>query len=62
MQGRRLNDAAMLIDEAAAVGADPVAARTLLDSDEGEAEIKAAGALLAKLGVHSIPTFIVDGR
>lgn len=61
-QGRRLNDAAMLIDEAAAVGADPVAARRLLDSNEGEAEIKAAGPLLAKLGVQSIPTFIVDGR
>lgn len=61
-QGRRLNDAAMLIAEAASVGADPIAARALLDGTEGEAEIKAAGALLAKLGVSSIPTFIVDGR
>lgn len=60
--GHRLNDAAMLAREAAAVGADAAAVTALLSSDRGEAEIEAAQNVLAQLGISSIPTFVIDGR
>lgn len=61
-EGQKLNDAAMLAEAAAEVGVDAETAAAFLASDEGEAEINAAQALLARLGVHSIPTFVVQGR
>ena len=61
--GRKLNDQEMLAEAAAsAAGVDADDARAFLATDEGSAEIEAAQRMLQMLGVHSIPTFLVDGR
>ena len=60
--GQKLNDAEMLIREAAAVGAEEEEARAFLASDAGKPEIEAAQHKLRQLGVSGIPTLILGGR
>jgi len=43
-------------------GADPKAARSFLESDEGKVEIEAAQHRLARLGISGIPTLILGGK
>ena len=43
-------------------GVTEAAALAFLDSGEGEAEIAAAQRVLQDLGIHSIPTTLVDGQ
>ncbi len=47
---------------AVAAGMDESRVRRLLASDEGEAEIQADIERAARLGIHSVPTFVFDGR
>ena len=61
-KGQKLNDRAMLVEAAAAVGADRSDAETFLASNAGEAEIEKVKGLLSALGVNSIPTFVVGGK
>jgi len=62
-EGRKLNDAPMLVAAAARAGADGDAvAACVADPDAGAAEIAAAGDLLRDLGVSGIPTMILGGR
>ena len=63
--GRKLNDRRMLSKAAGRLGVPgitEVAARDFLESGEGEEEIAAALRKLRDLGIHSIPTTIVDGQ
>ena len=60
--GTKLNDRAMLVDAAAAAGADRDAARAVLEGDEGLEEIRRAQRTLQRLGVSGIPTFILGGE
>jgi len=60
--GQKLNDIAMLAEVAAEVGLDPVEAAEYLESGAGATEIAEAQSILARLGIHSIPTFIINGR
>jgi len=60
--GEALNDADMLVEVAAEVGLDPVEAAEYLASGSGASEIAAAQSILTRLGIHSIPTFIINGR
>ena len=43
-------------------GLDPVEAAEYLESGAGATEIAEAQSILARLGIHSIPTFIINGR
>jgi len=52
-EGKKLNDRRMLAE---------AAGLAFLDSGEGEAEIAAAQRVLQDLGIHSIPTTLVDGQ
>lgn len=61
-EGQKLNDAAMLAEAAAEAGVDGAAAAAFMASDAGEAEIKRSQEMLRHMGVHSIPTFIIQGR
>ena len=61
-KGQKLNDRAMLVEAAGAVGADRSDAETFLASNAGEAEIEKVKGLLSALGVNSIPTFVVGGK
>lgn len=60
--GAKLNDSALLAEAAARVGVPRDEAERFLASGEGEDEISSATATLRRLGVHSIPTFVVDGQ
>ena len=60
--GQKLNDREMLVDVAAAAGADRAEARRFLDSDDGLAEIRAANRKLRELGISGIPTLILGGK
>lgn len=57
--GHKLNDQQMLMEACTQVGVDAQAAASFLESDEGDSEINAALDMLARLGVHSIPTFVL---
>lgn len=60
--GEALNDAAMLAEVASEVGLDAREAAEYLASGSGAAEIAEAQSILTRLGIHSIPTFIINGR
>lgn len=57
--GQKLNDRAMLVDAARNAGVDAAAAQSFLESEEGNQEIEAALDMLSRLGVSSIPTFVL---
>lgn len=61
VEGRRLNDRAMLVGVAAECGLDAGLAEAALASGEGRAQVKATYRRVQELGVHSIPTFVLDG-
>lgn len=62
VDGQKLNDTEMLVEAAAAVGADPHAVREVVESGTGMAEIQAAQHKLSQLGVSGIPTLILGGQ
>lgn len=63
VEGRKLNDAAMLAAAAAEhAGVDAADARAFLDSDDGRAQIDSALAVARRFGISSIPKFVVDGE
>lgn len=61
VQGRKLNDRAMLVDAAAHVGLDPAAAEAWLAAGDGKEAVRRTYDMVQQLGIHSIPTFVVDG-
>lgn len=62
VEGRKLNDLSMLVDAANTVGLDPVAAEAWLREGHGKPAIEETFRTVQQLGIHSIPTFVVDGR
>mmetsp|Transcript_30713 Transcript_30713/g.86845 ORF Transcript_30713/g.86845 Transcript_30713/m.86845 type:complete len:117 (+) Transcript_30713:710-1060(+) len=52
----------MLLEAATEAGIETAAADAFMDSDEGVAEIRKSQELLRRMGVHSIPTFIIQGQ
>ena len=60
--GQKLNDTAMLVEAAAAVGADAAEAEAFLASDDGTEQIQRVQGMLRSMGVHSIPTFVVGAE
>lgn len=62
VDGQKLNDSAMLCDAAAAAGVDRDACAEFLASDEGYAEIEDAQDMLSRMGIHSIPNFVIGGK
>lgn len=60
--GADVSSADELTRLAVAAGMDESRVRRLLASDEGEAEIQADIERAARLGIHSVPTFVFDGR
>jgi predicted DsbA family dithiol-disulfide isomerase len=61
-KGEKLNSSRLLVEAAAKAGADPAEAEAFLASDKGVAEIRKAQQILAGMGVHSIPTFVLGGK
>lgn len=61
-QGRNLADAQTLIDAGAAGGLSEARVRAMLESDEGVAEVQAQLGQAQALGIHAVPTFVLDGR
>mmetsp|Transcript_27439 Transcript_27439/g.73832 ORF Transcript_27439/g.73832 Transcript_27439/m.73832 type:complete len:247 (+) Transcript_27439:102-842(+) len=62
VHGRKLNDAAMLVDAAVEhAGVDAAEAHAFLASDDGREEISSALELASRFGIHSIPKFVVNG-
>ena len=62
VDGKKLNDADMLCDAAAAAGVDRDEAMRFLESGEGLEEIGDAQEMLQEMGIHSIPNFVVGGK
>jgi predicted DsbA family dithiol-disulfide isomerase len=62
LEGRDIGDRETLVETAAAAGLNADAARRYLASDAGTAEVREDEARAHRLGVHSVPTFLVDGR
>ena len=62
VDGKKLNDAEMLCDAAAAAGVDRDEAMRFLESGEGLEEIGDAQEMLQEMGIHSIPNFVVGGK
>ena len=61
-EGQKLNDPVMLREAAEEVGIDGDAAAAFMESDRGSEEIRSAQRMLRDMGIHSIPTFVVQGR
>ena len=62
VEGAVLNDMALLRAAAAAAGVDADEAEAFLRSDRGVEEVWRTISTLDRLGVHSIPTLIVQGQ
>ena len=62
IEGGVLNSTALLLDSAVEVGVDRGACEAFLDTDVGVSEILSAVDIVQQLGIHSIPTLIVDGK
>jgi predicted DsbA family dithiol-disulfide isomerase len=60
--GQKLNDQKMLVEAASAAGVDAQKAEAFLASGEGEMEIEGALHILRRMGIHSIPNFIVGAQ
>ena len=60
--GNKLNDEEMLAEAAMKIGVERRETLQFLKSNEGLGEIRAAQGVLRKMGISSIPTFIVDGK
>ena len=52
----------MLREAAEEAGIDGEAAAAFMENDRGSAEIRSAQRMLRDMGIHSIPTFVVQGR
>jgi predicted DsbA family dithiol-disulfide isomerase len=61
-EGRNLADPGVLAEAGAAGGIAAARVRTMLDSDEGLAEVQAALGQAGAIGIRAVPTFVVDGR
>ena len=57
--GQKLNYRKMLVQAASAAGVDAQKAEEFLASSEGEMEIEGALHILRRMGIHSIPNFII---
>jgi predicted DsbA family dithiol-disulfide isomerase len=60
--GRNPGARDVLIELAAAVGLDAAHAAAILDSDAYTAEVRAAEAHWQQLGIHSVPSVVINGR
>jgi predicted DsbA family dithiol-disulfide isomerase len=61
-QGRNPGAHDVLVELAGQVGLDPKRAAAILESGEYAAEVRAREAHWQELGVHAVPSLIVDGR
>lgn len=62
VEGMKLNNPSLLCKAAATAGADPVACDAFLASDGGSSEIEETQFILERLGIHSIPTYLIGGK
>ena len=62
VNGEHVGDRELLVTAAAECGYDAAAARTFLESGAARDEVIAEERAAREHGVHSVPTFIVDGR
>lgn len=63
VNGKKLNDSLVLLDCAKTIGGiDLENAKAFLMTDEGEKEIVLAKKALQRLGIHSIPNFVIGGK
>jgi len=60
--GEPLNNTEMLLSAAELSGVDRVAAQAFLSTNSGSTEIRAAQQQLRRMGVHSIPTFVIGAQ
>lgn len=60
--GRNPNAPEVLLDCAVQAGLDEAAARAVIESDQFTAEVRAQQQHFQQLGIHSVPSVIVDGR
>lgn len=61
-EGRNLADPEVLVAAGEAGGLPGGRVRTLLAGNEGAAEVRAAVARAQTMGIHAVPTFVIDGR
>lgn len=62
IEGMKLNDSSLLCQAATTAGADRIACDAFLASNEGIAEIEQTQVVLERLGISSIPTFLIGGK
>jgi predicted DsbA family dithiol-disulfide isomerase len=60
--GRNPGARDVLIELAGAVGLDPERAAAIIDSDEYAAEVRAAEAMWQQMGIHSVPSVVIDRK
>jgi predicted DsbA family dithiol-disulfide isomerase len=60
--GRNPGSREVLVELAGAVGLDPQRAAQIIDGDEYTDEVRAAEAHWQRLGIHSVPSVVVNGR
>lgn len=60
-EGRKLNDRQALLGLAIDEGFDAAATEAFLSSNAGEAEVLRTFKAVQQLGIHGIPTFVIDG-
>ena len=61
VEGRKLNDRALLVAVAYEAGLDGDAAELYLSSGKGADDVRRVYNRVQQMGVHSIPTFVIDG-
>lgn len=61
-RGADIGDVDTLADVAASVGADRQSVRAYLESDEGDAEVRAEDAFARQIGIQGVPCFVVERK
>jgi len=62
VEGEILDDAAVLTRAAAAAGVNEATAVAFLSSDEGESRVLEVADAVQEMGIHSIPTLLINGE
>jgi predicted DsbA family dithiol-disulfide isomerase len=62
IEGQDIGDSRVLAAQGVAAGLDAAVVEDLLATDLGVEEVRSEAAAALRLGIHAVPTFVLDGR
>ena len=62
IEGRDIGDSRVLADQGIEAGLDPTLVEGLFATDRGLDDVRREAAAALRLGIHAVPTFVLDGE